>query len=56
MRDKDRKVTFVQRLTVHTLYLTVAYNGTNIHFRRPTNVLLNVIFMLFIVFINDALF
>ena len=34
-----RNVTFVQQLTVHTSYLTLAYNSTNIRLCWQTNVI-----------------
>ena len=40
MHDKDLShITFVQRLTVHASYLKLVYNGTNVGFCRPTNVI-----------------
>ena len=39
VRQKIRNVTLEQQLTVHTLYLTLVYNSTNIRFFKPTNVI-----------------
>ena len=39
MLTRIRNVASVKRLTVHTLYLTLTYNGSNIRFRRPTDVI-----------------